>query len=45
LAGALAFMVLGSIASADLVKGQKLFIKKYKKAYGFNDAKFASKHS
>jgi len=30
---------------ADPVKGQKLFIKKFKKPCGFNGAKFASKHS
>jgi hypothetical protein len=45
MAGALIFTVLGTTASADVVKGQKLFIKKYKKACGFNGAKFASKHS
>lgn len=32
-------------ASADVLKGQKLFIKKLKKPCGFNGAKFASKHS
>ena len=45
LAGALILGVASSTASADVVKGQKLFIKKYKKACGFNGAKFASKHS
>ncbi len=45
LAGALFLGVASTTASADVVKGQKLFIKKYKKACGFNGAKFASKHS
>jgi hypothetical protein len=41
-------LVLGiatTTASADPVKGQKLFIKKFKTACGFNGAKFAAKHS
>lgn len=41
-------MVLGvaaTTASADVVKGQKLFIKKFKKPCGFNGAKFAAKHT
>eukprot|EP01029_Cantina_marsupialis_P014681 TRINITY_DN32207_c0_g1_i1.p1 TRINITY_DN32207_c0_g1~~TRINITY_DN32207_c0_g1_i1.p1 ORF type:complete len:117 (-),score=12.19 TRINITY_DN32207_c0_g1_i1:134-457(-) len=41
-------LVLGlsyTTASADVVKGQKIFIKKFKKPCGFNGAKFASKHS
>lgn len=41
-------LILGlgvTTASADVVKGQKLFIKKMKKSCGFNGAKFASKHS
>lgn len=43
-----ATLVLGlgaTTLSADAVKGQKLFIKKFKKPCGFNGAKFASKHS
>ena len=32
-------------ASANSVKGQKLFIKKFKKPCGFTGAVFASKHS
>lgn len=41
-------LVLGisaSSASADVLKGQKIFIKKLKKPCGFNGAKFAVKHS
>lgn len=34
-----------SSLSANSSKGQKLFIKKFKKACGFNGAKFAAKHS
>lgn len=34
-----------SAISADPVKGQKIFIKKFKKACGFNGAEFAIKHS
>jgi len=45
LAGALILGVASTTASADVVKGQKLFIKKFKKACGFNGAKFAAKHS
>jgi Spy/CpxP family protein refolding chaperone len=45
LASMLILGVASTTASADAVKGQKLFIKKFKKACGFNGAKFASKHS
>jgi len=45
LAGLLLASVGASTLSADAVKGQKLFIKKFKKPCGFNGAKFAAKHS
>ena len=45
LAGALVLGVASTTASADVVKGQKIFIKKFKKACGFNGAKFAAKHT
>ena len=45
MAGALVLGVASSTASADVVKGQKIFIKKFKPACGFNGAKFAAKHS
>ena len=45
LATALALGVATTTASADAKKGQKIFIKKFKKACGFNGAKFAAKHS
>jgi len=45
LAGALLLSVVGTTASADARKGQKLFIKKFKSDCGFNGAKFAAKHS
>lgn len=45
LAGALVLGVATTTASADPVKGQKIFIKKFKKACGYNGAKFAAKHS
>ena len=41
-------LILGisaSTASADVLKGQKLFVKKLKKTCGMNGAKFAAKHS
>ncbi len=37
--------IAASTASADPVKGQKIFIKKFKKPCGFNGAKFAVKHT
>ena len=45
LAGALMASVATTSLVADPVKGQKLFIKKFKKPCGFNGAKFAAKHS
>lgn len=45
LAGTLALGVATSTLSADAVKGQKLFIKKFKSPCGFNGAIFATKHS
>lgn len=45
MAGTLFLSVAATTASADAVKGQKLFIKKFKSACGFNGAKFAAKHS
>lgn len=41
----LIFGVATTVANADVLKGQKLFIKKLKKPCGFNGAKFAVKHS
>lgn len=45
LAGSLALGIAATTASADAAKGQKIFIKKYKEACGFNGAKFASNHT
>lgn len=45
LAGTLALGIATTSVSADPVKGQKLFIKKFKEPCGFNGAKFAAKHS
>ena len=45
LASTLILGVAATTASADPVKGQKIFIKKFKKPCGFNGAKFAVKHS
>jgi len=45
MAGALILGVAATTASADPVKGQKIFIKKFKKGCGFNGAKFAAKHT
>lgn len=45
LAATLTLGVASSTLSADAVKGQKLFIKKFKSPCGFNGAKFAAKHS
>ena len=45
LASALVLGVASTTASADAVKGQKLFVKKFKKPCGFTGAKFAAKHS
>lgn len=45
MASSLILGISATTASADVLKGQKLFIKKMKKPCGFNGAKFASKHS
>ncbi len=45
LASTLALGIASTVASADASKGQKIFIKKFKSACGFNGAKFASKHT
>jgi Spy/CpxP family protein refolding chaperone len=45
LASALVLSIGSVSASADAVKGQKLFIKKLKNDCGMNGAKFAAKHS
>lgn len=44
-AASLAIGLATTTASADAVKGQKLFSKKLKKPCGITGAKFASKHS
>ena len=41
----LGLAVLSTTASADVKKGQKLFMKKMKGACGFSGAKFAGKHT
>ena len=40
-----AVAALGTTASADVAKGQKLYSKKIKGACGFTGAKFAAKHT
>jgi len=40
-----AFAVVGTTASADVAKGQKLYSKKLKGACSFTGAKFAAKHT
>lgn len=40
-----AFAVLGTTASADAAKGQKLYSKKLKSACGQTGAKFSAKHT
>jgi len=45
IAGAVAFTLGSTAASANAIKGQKLFIKKYKEACGFNGAVMAGKHT
>jgi hypothetical protein len=45
LAALFAFAVMGTTASADVAKGQKLYSKKLKGACGFSGAKFAAKHT
>lgn len=44
-AALLGVAVLSSTASADVKKGQKLYMKKMKAACGFSGAKFAQKHT
>ena len=41
----LGLAVLSTTASADVKKGQKLFMKKMKSSCGFSGAKFAAKHT
>lgn len=45
LLSALLLSVGASVASADVAKGQKLYLKKLKGSCGINGAKMASKHS
>ena len=45
LAALFAFAVMGTTATADVAKGQKLYSKKLKGACGFTGAKFAAKHT
>lgn len=45
MASSLVLGLAASTASADAVKGQKLFSKKLKKPCGMTGAKFAAKHS
>jgi len=41
----LGLVVLSTTATADVKKGQKIYLKKMKKACGFSGAKFARKHT
>jgi len=41
----LGLAVLSTAASADVKKGQKIYLKKLKAACGFSGAKFAHKHT
>lgn len=45
LVGAVALMMSSTVASANAAKGQKLYLKKLKKACGMNGAKMSAKHS
>ena len=45
LAALFAFAVMGTTATADVAKGQKLYSKKLKGACGMTGAKFAGKHT
>jgi hypothetical protein len=45
LAGAVVLGLSGTVASADVAKGQKLFSKKLKKPCGMTGAKLAHKHT
>jgi ATP-dependent exoDNAse (exonuclease V) alpha subunit len=44
-AALLGVMMLSTTASADVKKGQKIYLKKLKAACGFSGAKFAIKHT
>ena len=44
-AALLGLAVLSTTATADVKKGQKIYLKKMKKACGFSGAKFAHKHT
>ena len=44
-AALLGMTLLSSTASADVKKGQKIYLKKMKAACGFNGVKFAQKHT
>jgi len=44
-AALLGMTLFSSTASADVKKGQKLYMKKMKAACGFSGAKFAAKHT
>lgn len=44
-AGAVALSLSSTVASADVVKGQKLYSKKLKKACGMTGAKMSGKHT
>jgi len=44
-AGALLMGVMSSNVMADPAKGQKIYLKKLKKACGFNGAKMSAKHT
>lgn len=43
--GLLGLVVLSTAVSADVVRGQKIFIKKLKPACGFDGGQFAMKHT
>ena len=45
IAALLGLVLVSTTASADVVKGQKLFAKNLKAACGMNGAKFAAKHT
>ena len=44
-AALLGLAVLSTAATADVKKGQKIYLKKMKKSCGFSGAKFAHKHT
>lgn len=43
--GAIALGLSTTVINADIAKGQKIFIKKYKRSCGFNGGVMAKKHS